>query len=327
MKSTLILITFFIINCSLIYAQTIYTSATGRIRSPQEVETMREIYRREYENYQFDRLRSISERSRANNNSPDYSYTTTVETLPKDITDKAKKYVVLNEKFKTEYKNLLKSPNTGITKFLPETACIPNESEKKRKFDNLIEQCPTTFINGNGKYYSFRQNEYVTSKLADVGIQGDWIFSLGLFNQGFLVNIGDVPLEQISLSTKGADFISNFSPALSIKESDEQFIKFENGVVNEGLLYQKLLPLEVGKSYILRVIAYKIDYSYDKATSIGTIKYFPLKDDKREDIIIAFKILDKDEEGSTTMIWKELKTKESPELIIPNQESKEKPKK
>lgn len=309
---------FLFILCISVNAQfpdsgSIYNSARVRARSPQERQIMREIYN---ENFQFNRLRSFSERNNSSNR-PDSSYTTVADTLPRSLTDKAKKYIVPDETLKAQNKNFLKLPNTGIVKMLPEKACQVDTGTSKKGFFNLMEQCPYKFINGHGKYFSFRQKDYVVSRLADIGIHDNWIFSLGFFNQGVMVNIGDIPLEQVSLSTKGADFLNGLLTSTEIPEIDKRFQEFENGVVNENLNYQKVLPLELEKTYVLRVTAYNIAWFQEQETSIGKIKIYPLKEDKRKDILIAFRIINRDDEGNTTLIWKELQSKNSPKLEVP----------
>lgn len=239
------------------------------------------------------------------------------EIMPKMVTDIAKKNIVPDEKFMLQHKDFLKLPNTGIVKILPGTLCQSENVERKKKLVDVINQCPPMFINGHGKYFSFRQKEYVRSKFADIGIHNDWIFSLGLFNQGIMTNIGDVPLEQVSLSTKGADYLNGLSASVNIAEVEKSYKEFENGVTKENLTYQKVLPLELEKTYVLRVTAYNLDWIELKDSSIGQIKTYPLKLDKRKDILVAFRIIGRDDEGNTTLIWKELLSKNSPKLEVP----------
>jgi hypothetical protein len=44
--------------------------------------------------------------------------------------------------------------------------------------------------------------------------------------------------------------------------------------------------------------------------------FLAIKDDKRVDLTISFRIIRKDADGSITLIWKELATKDVPELVF-----------
>lgn len=292
-------------NSSFALSQVVNISGSGTPKTSQEAEALRRVYEIERTNAEFRRLAAASPA-----NSGYFITYGTVDLYPKQFADIAKKQITLSESVKSQYTDFLKSPNTGIVKILAEKACVADNSKKVKSITAIIEKCPFNFINGNGKFFSFRRNDYSSSKLADIGIHEGMLFSLGILNQGILANIGDVPLDQISLSTKGVEYLSKFVPHPKIEDSDKQYAEFEKGVVADNITYQKVLPAEVGKTYVLRVAAYEVE------------KYAEIKNDLRKDVIIAFKLVEKDEEGNMTLVWRELQRINSPKLIVPSDQDK-----
>lgn len=293
------------------YPGSVYVSATGRKRSAAEIETMKKIYDNQKTNTQIERLNSGN---RSNSN-------VTFTNGAAELAQKAKKYLVPDLVFQTQYQNFLKLPNTGLIQILPAKVCISNDDNAKLDLSKIIENCPFHFVTGNARYYSFRQKDYSSPSLADIGIQDNYIFSLGIFNQAIMVNLGETAIENISLTTKGIDFLGKFSPTTNLEESDRQFKQFEDGVQSEGLLFQKILPLEDGKTYGLRVIAYRGNFFYEYKSLGEKIKYYPLKGDRRDDIIVAFKVLKKGDDGNVILLWKELQRVAAPEMVVPKKNS------
>lgn len=279
--------------------------------SPQQNWILQQIQDQRREQRKLDNLNFISEYPRRN---PSVS----VSTYSEEIEKKALKSIRPSDALSARYAAFLKLPGTGIVKILTEKACTYVEDEK---FDNTIKRCPSDFIRGGGQYFSFRQKDFTKSSWADIGFKGDWIFSLGIFNQGILVNLGDAPLENLSLTDKGVRYLNNFQPSTDVRQADKQYAEFEHGVVDENLTYKQILPAETGKTYALRVVAYEADFYREIERKKKIIKLYPLKGDLREDLIIAFRIIDRDSEGNITLLWRELQRKKAPVLSIPKQET------
>jgi len=76
---------------------------------------------------------------------------------------------------------------------------------------------------------------------------------------------------------------------------------------------------EVGKSYGLRVIAYRFSGSVPPATTkspIIELRILSLNVDKRDDLTLAFRVLSKDENGGLTIVWQEFRRLDAPKLKL-----------
>jgi hypothetical protein len=70
------------------------------------------------------------------------------------------------------------------------------------------------------------------------------------------------------------------------------------------------LPVADNTTYALRSIAYQGTIM----RSIQTLTYNELDVDKRRDVIVVFRVVKRDADGSVTILWKELSNKNAPKL-------------
>jgi hypothetical protein len=314
-KKTASIVTFLLGSCIMIagqsYPPNVYVSTSGSKRSAQEVEAMKRLV-------DLQRGRSlileINKLTTGNlgRNSTVFSKNST------ELMNKAKKYVVPDREVQTKYADFLKLPNTGIVKLVSQKSCSTiSGSDKKEKFSEYLKRCAPDFIRGNGKYFSFRQKEYVDEDLADIGFMNNRFFSLGWMNQGILVVLGDADIQDLSLTSKGIDYLTGFAPSFNLDGASKEFGQFEEGLKVNDLSYRKIVDIEKDKTYALRVIAYNSYFLIEKnGNEPKPTIFFPLKEDKREDVIVVFRVVEKNEDGSIILLWRELQRKPSPEIMI-----------
>jgi hypothetical protein len=125
-----------------------------------------------------------------------------------------------------------------------------------------------------------------------------------------LVKLGDVPLESITLQSKGLKYLTDFVPS----SDTENLAKFDrlliDGIKIDGFIYGLGLYATDQTTYALRSIAYKGKVE----RFVNGITYNELDFDKRRDIIVAFRILEKEPNGNITIAWKILSNENAPTL-------------
>ncbi len=129
------------------------------------------------------------------------------------------------------------------------------------------------------------------------------------------MSLGDLNLETITLETKGIKYISDFQPALDLIKAKELDYVLANTIEKDGFKYKNQILIKTNDVYILRSIAYQ-------GRIIRFLNGFPYNEfdyDKRKDIIVAFKVVRIDDDGSVTILWKQLSSKDSPKIDIETQ--------
>lgn len=202
----------------------------------------------------------------------------------------------------------LKHSNTGLIKLVKDYGCDENT-----KVVVATEECLKYPIPGSGASYSFRIENYRIRRLADLTFSDDQFSGFGVLNHSILVGIGDVPINEVTLKSTGMKFLTDFEPDTDFEKAKEFDKSLSEGIEKDGFVYRRSLPALENTTYALRSVAYKGSF----VRSITGIPYNELDFDKRVDVIIAFRIVRRDEDGSVTILWKELDRKNSPKVKQP----------
>jgi hypothetical protein len=208
------------------------------------------------------------------------------------------------------YSDFLKQSRTGLIKLFPDLGCA--DAYVVRADDKCLNWIP------NSAFYSFREKEHTTVYLSDLIYKNGFFVTDGILSQGILVALGDVPLEEVSLASEGANFLLNYKPEPNSMDAFKQFIQISRGVKDGKFEYRKAVPAIENTTYMIRVIAYK-GHFYTVYRGWG---FDMLYDDNRIDTTLAFRVLRKAEDESITILWKELTRKESPRIVFPKKEKK-----
>jgi len=211
-----------------------------------------------------------------------------------------------NEADLTTHKEFLKQPGTGIFRLAPDAEC----SEDARVV-SVSSECLKRTMPGSGASFSFRYNTYRIPRLSDLTFTGETFLTQGVLTHGILVNIGDVPLNAVSLQTEGGKYLKDFVPVEDYNQALKVEKEIENGIKKDDFLYKGNLAAQLNSTYLLRSTAYR--GKHEKV--INGYKYDELKYDEREDVIIAFRVIRKDADDSITVIWKELSNIKAPKLV------------
>ena len=146
-------------------------------------------------------------------------------------------------------------------------------------------------VQGGGSYYSFTTKSHDYQKIAQIGLEQNSLkVGFAGADYGFIADLGEMPLTDITKETPEAYFPANYKPPTNEREVRAEARKAWNYQVN-GLTYKSNIPALVGHSYVLRAI------SFNDA-----------------DVLVAFNIHRKDTDGSLIIFWKLLEDFEKPLL-------------
>lgn len=195
---------------------------------------------------------------------------------------------------KLTYKDFLKQKNTGIAKLL----------SRRDKNDNLMVSAenPTAFIplRSGGASYSFSKHrnddEFVEEIRLDKDIdsyppgQAFWVTGGGA-DFGFITKLGDVALEDVFLERKEAKFLVELVVPDKEPSAREYQRKSYSGFYTDGTFYRNRVVAEENATYLQRTISYGW-----------------------ADLVVAFRTVRKEPDGSFVILWKILKRNPTPIL-------------
>jgi hypothetical protein len=187
-----------------------------------------------------------------------------------------KQYIPPAPEDRAAFASFLQQPGTGIMRLLP-----------REKFDGFLA------MRGGGAYYSFTRltNEYGYG--SDVGLeQGQLSVGFAGADFGIFTVLGDVALDEVKPELPTVEPLFTF--ITPTKERDARRIQQQHAnrqfTINE-VAYKDRVPARVDTTYIVRSI------NYD-----------------RSDVLVAFRVVRRDTDGSLIIIWKMLKKYPVPHL-------------
>jgi len=207
-----------------------------------------------------------------------------------------------------KYSQFLKLPGTGIFRLVPNTGCAPNA-----KVVSASEACLKYTMPGAGNSFSFRTENYRIKHLADITYEDGSLNITGIFMLGLMTKLGDVPLESVTLGSPGIKFLADIKPSATFAEVEQAHALFRRGLDDNGYKYATTLRAEEGTTYAYRGVAFRGKV----VKSANGVRYNELDYDKREDVIVAFRVVQLADDKSITLIWRQLAEFDSPKVKVP----------
>ena len=217
--------------------------------------------------------------------------TSSREDLLKEMNAKRAELAALEKTFlspsdedQATYAEFLRTPNTGLIRLLP-----------RQKFDSDVykENEKSLVLRGGGAFYSFTRLTHEYGWGSDLAFdQGQFCVGFAGADYGFLTSIGDIPLENVGLETPEAAFFAAYKSAREESQARTEFRRLGTGVELEGVQIKSRTPARANSTYLLRSITYL-----------------------RADVLVAFRVVRIDSDGSAIILWKLLKKFENPNFI------------
>jgi hypothetical protein len=177
-------------------------------------------------------------------------------------------FLAPSAKDKEKYAEFLSMPDTGLIRLLP-----------REVFQDKLT------IQGGGAYYSFARLTHEYGYGSDLELQQNQ-FSVGFAGAdfGFLTRLGKLAIEEVTLDHPAAQFLSTFvTPTVEPGARDQQSRASAGFDVN-GFTYKNRVPVKRKNAYLLRSVGYGVS-----------------------DLLVAFRIVTQDDDGSLVILWKILK--------------------
>ena len=212
------------------------------------------------------------------------------EDVLKDIAAKRAELQRLEDQFlapadedRAAYKGFLAQPDTGLIRLLPREVYESEIYKKNQK---------TLTIRGGGAYYSFARLTHEYGYGSDLSLDSGYL-SVGFAgaSYGMMIDLGDVSLDEISTDYPRVLSLLNYGAAKDEPQARLEQRQVQLGRILDGATYKDRVPVKIGTTFLLRSINY--DFT---------------------DVLVAFRTVRKDPDGSLIIAWKLLKKFPKPEL-------------
>ncbi|MEZ5345441.1 MAG: hypothetical protein R2681_07800 [Pyrinomonadaceae bacterium] len=232
--------------------------------------------------------------------------------------------IAVEEKYLREHREFLKGKNTGIFRIFDDKDCIGV------KVVRIGTGCESYLPESST--FSFRQGFHVTEPIHDIRLVNGSLISNGVLISSIITSLGETKIENIGKDIKQIEDLQNITPAKELNEIQEQVRNIAGGIKINGNDYSNSARAAVGKTYAIRIIAYRVDNisPFVKKTAdeielvdlelFAELRGFPdysVRSGRRLDTLVVFKIVGKSEDGGLTVIWKMISQKKAPEIKIP----------
>jgi hypothetical protein len=211
------------------------------------------------------------------------------EDLINEITAKRAELLRLEDAFlspseedRAKYANFLSQSDTGLIRLLP-----------REKYDPDVKQANNKLtIRGGGAYYSFVRLTHEYGFGSDISLYDGWL-STGFAgaNYGIMTTLGNTPLESVTVDAPAVQFLATHTPPSEEPKARIEQTKWGQGEMIEGTTYGERLRMGLNTTYLVR----SVDYN-------------------TSDVLVAFRVVRIDTDGSATILWKLLKKYPAPKL-------------
>jgi len=193
-------------------------------------------------------------------------------------------FLAPGEEDRAAYKELLNQPDTGLIRLLPREVYESEVYKKNQK---------TLTMRGGGAFYSFARLTHEYGLGSDLMLEGGYLsIPAAGAGYGMMIDLGDVSLDEITKDYPAALSLAAYEAVKDEPQARMEQRQVQVGRILDGATYKNRVPLKLGTTFLLR----SIDY-----------------DDT--DVLVAFRTVRKDTDGSVIIAWKLLKRFPKPMLM------------
>lgn len=187
------------------------------------------------------------------------------------------------EEDRNAYAAFLRTPDTGIFRLLPRETYDDNAAKDRQRI----------VTRGGGAYYSFTRLTHEYGYGSDIELSQDQLTTgFAGIDYGLLTNIGDVPLENVSLETPAANIFAAYHPPSEVPKIRLEQRRFQMGSDVQGISANRTVPMKLNATYVLRSLNYR-----------------------ESDVLVAFRVVRIDTDKSAIILWKLLKKYPAPQVV------------
>lgn len=201
-----------------------------------------------------------------------------IESLKKQLQQKEQEFLSPSAEDLAAFAEFLKQPNTGLIRLLP-----------REKYDKSL------LIRGDGAYYSFTRLTHEFNSGPDISLEQNQLsVGFGGADFGLLCRLGEMGLDQVTLDHPGVKPLVDFVVASKLEGARDHRQRAYKGFSIGDYYYRSRIPAEPDGTYLLRSV------SYDQS-----------------DVLVAFRTVRREVDGSFIIQWKLLKRFPAPQLERP----------
>ena len=198
-----------------------------------------------------------------------------IETLREQLKQRELEFLSPSPADSAQFVEFLGQRDTGLARLLP-----------REKYGEKLT------VRGGGSYYSFTRQSNSYDSNPQIGLERDNLYTgFSGADFGFLTSLGEIPLESVGLDHESVKYLAEFAAPTLEPEAREQYRRSSAGFEIGRTRYKARLPVIVGGTYILRSL------SYD-----------------RFDVLVAFRVVRQNTDGSLIILWKKLREFSTPYL-------------
>jgi hypothetical protein len=215
--------------------------------------------------------------------------------LPENMSDNAKKKILVTKEEKAFYKPFLKENDLKILKIFSAPSCV-----NKFVVDTSDARCAQAYELIPTSFYSFVWSEY-GEVLSDFQITEDHLIAGSKTNiHGFLIDFGEVEMKNFDKKSSEVKMLADYPIAKTSKEAEKQRQELENGFNYQNVNIASKRKLFSNHIYLLRLVSYKL--GNDRSSFAN------------QDSVYLFKVGELNKDRVAVILWKKLSEREAPRI-------------